>query len=108
MHIEEFTQDEQKALRECVAALKVLPIYVSPEFELIFGNSKDEVEEVYNSFPNWDLYDEEAEGYDPSGDVLRNTLTWLLDGKDEMKKIMYSRLSFPLTQLPELYEKLMK
>lgn len=108
MRIEEFTQDEQKALRECVVALKNLPIYSSPEFELIFGNSTNEVEEVYNSFPNWDLYDEEAEGYDPSGDVLRNALIWLISEKDEANNSLHSKLSFPVSQLSELYRKLLK
>ena len=108
MNIEEFTQNEQKALRECVSAVKSLPIYDSSEFELIFGNSKAEIEEVYQSFPNWDLYDDEIEGYDPSGDVLRSAFAWLLNGNEEEKKLMYSKLSFPVAQLPELYDKLLK
>ncbi len=108
MNIEAFNQNEQNALRECVIALKVLPIYTSPEFELVFGNFKKEVEEVYDSFPNWDLYDDRAEGYDVSGDVIRNALVWLLNGNEEEKKLMYSKLSFPISQLPELYEKLIK
>ena len=106
MHIESFTSEEQSALRECVASLRALPTYESPEFEAVFGYSKKEVEEVYAAFPGWDLYDEAASGHDASGDVLRNAFAWLLNGKEEERRAMYARLSFDVNRLPHLYEKL--
>jgi hypothetical protein len=108
MHIEAFTPEEQKALRECVASVKALPIFESAEFEQIFGCSRQEVEEVLAAFPDWDLYDEAPCGYDASGDVLRNAFAWLLNGDEEEKKKMYACLSFDVGHLPELYAKLQK
>jgi hypothetical protein len=108
MHIEAFTPDEQKALRECVASVKALPIFQSAEFEQIFGCSREDVEEVLAAFPNWDLYDEEPYGYDASGDVLRNAFAWLLNGSEEEKKKMYACLSFDTCRLVEVYTKLQK
>lgn len=106
MHIEDFTPEEQKALHECIASVKALPIYQSPEFEAIFGCSKKEIEDVYMAFPNWDLYDESAVVDDASGDVIRNAFAWLLNGDEEEKKAMYATLSFDVQILPHLYEKL--
>jgi len=106
MHIECFTLEEQKALRECVASVKALPIYQSQDFEAIFGCSKKDIEDVYAAFPNWDLYDESAVIDDASGDVVRNAFAWLLNGDEEEKKVMYSTLSFDVHMLLQLYEKL--
>jgi hypothetical protein len=106
MHIEAFTPYEQNALRECVAAVRALSIYNSPDFEEVFGNSKTEVESVYEVFPNWDFYDEAPNGYDASGDVIRNAFAWLLSGSEEERRAMYATLSFDLALLPNLYEKI--
>ena len=108
MHIKTFTKDEQIALRECVGALRALPFYQSDSFEEIFGNSRDEVESVHSSFPDWDLYDEATTGYDPSGDVVRNALVWMLNGQEEERAAMSACVSFPLTLIPYLYEKIQK
>jgi hypothetical protein len=105
MDIDAFTPEEQNALLECIAALRNLSTYESPDFEASFGNSREEVEEFYAAFPNWDLYDEAASGYDPSGDVIRNAFAWLLNGPVEEKKAIYSTLSFDLKLLPHLHAK---
>lgn len=103
-----FSTAEQDALRECVAALRALPYYESSEFEAIFGNSKEEVEDVYAAFPDWDIYDEAAEGYDASGDIIRNALAWLMNGKEEEKKAMRAHLSIDSSALEGLYAKVFK
>jgi hypothetical protein len=105
VNLDAFTPDEQNALRECVAALRALPIYASPDFEAVFGSSKREVEEVYAAFPEWDFYDESAIGHDASGDVVRNALAWLLNGSKEDKKLMHATLSFGADLLPQLHKK---
>lgn len=81
-------------------------MYDSPDLKAVFGYSKDEIEEVYAAFPNWNLYDEGATGEDASGNVLRNAFAWLLNGPEDQKKVMYAQLSFEHGLLPELYEKL--
>ena len=105
MHIESFTPEEQKALYECVASIKALPIYDSPELEAIFCYSKADIEKVLQTFPDWDLYDEAIDFDDCSGDILRLAFGWLLNGSDKVKKAMYSRLSFDVSIIPYLYEK---
>jgi hypothetical protein len=108
MNPESFNSEEQNALRECVASLRALACYESADFEAIAGFTKDEAEAVYASFPNWDLYDEAADGYDASGLVIHNAFNWLMNGTEEEKRAMRSRLSFDEKLLALLYEKVRK
>jgi hypothetical protein len=107
MNIETFTQKERGALHECVAAIRASATYELPEFEKIFGSTKEEIEEVYATFPNWDLYDETPSGYDASGDVIRNTFALLLNDHEEEKKAILATLNFDLELIPHLYKKLL-
>ena len=100
-----FSHEEQQQLFECVLSIKELPIYGSEEFEAIFGLSEHEVSAVLQAFPKWDLYDEDAEGVDHSQIVLHNAFAWLLDGREEDRIRMRSKLTFPESELDALYNK---
>jgi hypothetical protein len=101
-----FSQEEQKQLLECVAAIQELPIYESTEFEAVFGLSRDEVGAVLEAFPEWDLYDEGADGTDHSKVVLDNTFAFLLNVREEDSTHMLSKLSFARSDLDIIYDKI--
>lgn len=100
-----FSLEEQKQLLECVAAIQELPIYRSSEFTSIFGLSQDEITMVLQAFPEWDLHDDAAEGVDHSLLVLNNAFAYLLNGTEEDKSRMKSKITFPHAQLDALYSK---
>jgi hypothetical protein len=100
-----FSPEEQEVLRQCVSALKSLPVFKSGELESIFDISKDEIDEVLNTFPEWDLYDEEPNCYDGSGDLVRNAFAWLMNGSPEEKMMMRKEIICTDDLLQSTYEK---
>ena len=105
MNPEIFSQEEQKQLLECVAAIQKHPIYESTEFEAVFGLSRDEVRAVFEAFPEWDLYDEGAEGTDHSWIVLNNAFAWLMGGTAEERSMIHSGIPFNKKAMTVLFQK---
>ena len=100
-----FTPEEEAALKRSVSGIRLLPIYDDPEFSEIFGLTKDELTEVEESFPNWDLYDEGATGFDDSGSAVKGAFAWIMNGKEEEKEMMRKHIGQNEEFIHALYSK---
>ncbi len=100
-----FSNEEEKALRESVLALKLLPIYSSIDFTDITGIDHEDVDSVLKSYPCWDLYDEGACDYDASCDVIRIALGYFSSGTIEEKRLMRARISLSESIMDTLLSK---
>ena len=105
MNPDQFTPDEQLQLLECLAAVERLSIYHSPEFDVIFGLSQENLRIIRDAFPNWDLYDEGAEDSDDSWLALNNTFAFIMNGTEEEKHQMRAGLSFDEPTIVSLFSK---
>ena len=79
MNPEIYDDEEIVLIKSLIKRFRV----VISEDESLYGFTVNDIDEVSAHFPDVDLYDEEANGYDPSGDVLGNMFTFILNDNPE-------------------------
>jgi hypothetical protein len=100
-----FSNDEKMAMKECVEAFKLLPFYISDDFEDNTGVDHEDVNSVLKNFPNWDLYDEGTSGYDASYDVMALAFFYFSSGNQEERDLMRKHISFSESFISDVNKK---
>ena len=99
MPLKDLTKKEQQVVAECLKASASGPFFDDDDFHIIFGLSRDEVNEILKGWPNIDDSDELTKR------AINNSINNLIGFPHNKEKFWDEYISVPLAELEKIFKK---